>query len=243
MNLSSKNLSFSSGMLYYYYLLSPAEQNAYRTLVAGIQAYSREIPIALKSNDQARIKRVITAVHRDRPELFYIDFRFYRKKPRVPLASIRFDYLYSPAEIQAIERVLADFWHGLKSKVNLAKNIKTKYRIIALEIGKTIKYRAQELCDYSVAGPMRNKCGACESVSKLMVHICRQAGIPAALVVAKCRGNVHSWVKVWVKNKVRFIDIVEIQVCPFFFQLFPCFILIPEWLAKLVGYREISQGG
>lgn len=243
MNLSSQNLSFSSGMVYYYYLLSPAEQNAYRKLVAGIQEYSREIPIALKSNDQERIKRVITAVHRDRPDIFFIDFRYYRKKLRVPLASIRFEYLYSSDQIQEIEKALADFWHALKPKVNLARNIKSKYRILALEIGKTIKYRSQELCDYSVAGPMRNKCGACEAVSKLLVYLCRQAGIPAALVIGKCHGNGHAWVKVCVKNKIRFIDITEIQECPLFFCLFPWLILMPEGVAKLVGYREISQGG
>lgn len=94
------------------------------------------------------------------------------------------------------------------------------------------------LCDYTLVGPMKSKYGACESVSKLLVYLCRQAGIPAVLVTGKCRGNGHAWVKVWAKNRVRYIDITEIQECPLFFRLIPCFILMPEWFAKLAGYRD-----
>lgn len=111
MNLSSQNLSHPG--MFYYHLLSPSEQNAYRRLVAGIREYSGEIPTALKATDEERIKRVIMAIHRDYPEFYFIDFRYYRKKPRAPLASIRFDYLYTSDQIQEIDKALADFWHAL----------------------------------------------------------------------------------------------------------------------------------
>lgn len=183
MHLSSRKISSSE--IRYYDLLSPPEQKAYLKLVAGIRKCSPEIHINLKALDQERIKRVIIAIHQDCPEFYYVDFRHYRKKPRVPLACIRFDYLYTPAEIQNIEKALDDFWFGLKEKVIRTRSIKQKYRMMALKIGEKVKYRAQELCDYSISGPMKNKYGACEGVSKLLIYCCHRAGLPAALVIGE----------------------------------------------------------
>jgi len=225
----------------YYDLLNPSEQRAYLKLVAGIRECSAEITIALKSFDQERIKRVIIAIHQDCPELFYVDFRQYRKKRRVPLARIRFDYLYTAAEIQDIQKALDDLWFGLKEKVICTKGIKQKFRMMALEIGEKVKYRAQELCDYSIAGPLKNKCGACEAVSKLLLCCCHRACIPAVLVIGKYEGSGHAWVKVWINRSARYIDITVIQKCPLFFRFFPWLILIPRGLAYLLGYRELPK--
>ena len=225
----------------YFDRLNPEEQVAYQMLVDGIQQRAPKISITLRPHDLDSIKRTIAAILCDRPELFYVNLWKCRIGKGNSAAIIRFDYLHTVSETQEIQKVLYYSWKALKKKLHAHLADKEKYRIIALDIGSKVTYqKSRKDIYYTVVAPVIHSKGACEGVSKLFLYYCQQEGIPAQIVFGTNDKRPHSWNQVWIRGQIRYIDITAIQLCPFFFRLFPGAILMSERMIRWLGYSLFS---
>lgn len=234
MGLSSKKLS--PGKLYCD-LLTPDEQVAYRLLLEGLRKRSTDIEINLRRDEMDSIKRAIEAIHLDYPDLFYVEYCRCKVRKRDTGSAIKFDYLYTPAQSCQIERMLSDAWAALEKKLSPQMPAKKQYRIIALEIASMVRYlKTGDAADYSVVNPIMRHTGVCEGVSKLFLYYCNRAGLPAWVTVGKYEGVNHSWNRVWLRGKEKYLDLTVLQQCPFLFRLFPGLIMLPGRLFCRLGY-------
>ncbi len=231
---------------FYRSLLNDTQKAVYRKISEELFALRPrvffETPVT-----SADAEAAVRAVHRDHPELFYVNFWSYSKALLPPggmCAGVIFELLLTDRFITA----------GVHKAENSIQNMRQKLRgvpkerlprAIAAEMAKDLRYKESDngnaLMFHSIYGALSDGYSVCEGISKLYLLYCQHMDVPCALVSGKLNGRLHAWNIVESDGRPMYIDVTS-AVCSQFRRLgLPPRLMGPAGL-KLMGYEGDEPG-
>lgn len=178
---------------YYKNQLSPSEQKIYEVLYQGL--LERKSSIGIKICPQAQVKRAFFAVIQDNPMCFavrdYIMFKAplqFQLKPNYKMKAKDYE-----ATTKKVEILVADILKTIQT-TSLFASLMGIHRYILTEL----QYELIGLDGHQILGPLLQKKGVCEGISKLVKLLCDQLNIPCILVEGvvknqKGKREAHNW--------------------------------------------------
>ncbi|MBR0140420.1 MAG: hypothetical protein IJM17_09070 [Firmicutes bacterium] len=227
--------------------LSGPQKAAYRKIAEELFALKTTVlfdaPVSPKDADAA-----VRAVHRDHPELFYVDFWTYRKAVLPGTGrclGVMFDLLLSDMRfitsgVHRAENSIQDMRQRLKNtpKARLS-------RAIALEMAKDIRYKegenANALMYHSIYGALSDGLSVCEGIAKLYLLYCQHMEVPCALVMGKLGGTPHAWNIVESRGRPLYIDVTSLICSAAKGPVLQPVLMNPARL-RLMGYEGDEPG-
>ncbi len=187
--------------------LTPEEQVAYDIVLAGAEAYEREIHYP-RTQDPFR---VLTAVNYDNPQLFYVNWVETMKISAFAGEVIWCPpYLYHEAEARELRAqmdALAESLPGISAEGRVEQIHDWFVRHIQYDReGLSRPVRSPSM--FNAVGPLLHRSAVCEGVSKLACYLMRRKHLEASIVVGRAEdGGLHAWNAVSIRGTVMYLDI------------------------------------
>lgn len=199
---------------FYRSVLTESQKVAYRQITWALlnleQSISLQPPIPANE-----VGTVVQAVHKDHPELFYVNFWSYYKSELRGLnvcVGLRFEYLLEAKAIPACEKTIRRrAMEILASCRDMPEG--NWYRRIATAIASDVRYKHGDsenaFLYHSVAGAVLNHEAVCEGISKFFLFCCQLRGVPCLLVTGRVGDGGHAWNMVETKQGLRHVDVTS----------------------------------
>lgn len=190
--------------------LPPALQTAYRQITAALLRMERSVPLR-PPVPQERVKEVVQAVHKDHPELFYVNFwRFQTTASHRGCIRLNFQFLLEPAAIRACRRTVNQRIGEIRQLCETVPP-ENRYHRIARCIASDVRYQQEHnedaLLFHSITGALLNHRSVCEGIAKLFLLYCQHLQLPCVLIYGTLGGQPHAWNMVETKQGLRHIDV------------------------------------
>lgn len=198
---------------YYRSQLTAEEQEMYKEIVNGLLLHNNTICLRKRDADQDAIVKTVAAIHRDHPELFYVDFwRFQTCRNLHSFGTkVEFNLLLGRSDANAVANTLSQRARDLQAELNPNMTRNQLYCQVARHISSTTTYvdTGSAFWDHTVAGPILRHTAVCEGVSKLFLFLCQRAQLPCAMVTGTSHGEPHAWNMVEIGNMRRYVDVTS----------------------------------
>ena len=185
-------------------------RTAYRQITAALLHMEHHVTLR-PPVPQERVKEVVQAVHKDHPELFYVDFwRFQTTVSRRGCVRLSFRFLLEPATIRACRSTMN---RRIEEVRQLCAAVLPENRChrIARYIASDVRYQQEHnenaLLYHSITGALLNHRSVCEGIAKLFLLYCQHLHLPCVLVYGTLGGQPHAWNLVETKQGPRHIDV------------------------------------
>lgn len=223
---------------YHRSLLSPAEQDSYRKIVAGL--LRNKMCIRIDQTQREVVRRIVNAVSLDHPELYFADFWAYHMtlSPLIKGATLHFQMMEADVEPEEVMHALNAMAASLQRSVKRETSQEGIYLKIAKEIGSTTKYMDTGVPwrDHTVVGPAVFHTGVCEAVAKIYLFLCQRVNVPCAIKTGTLNGTPHAWNMVEVNGSVKYVDVTAVlQTIPLY-TLLPAVFFRSEQSLRSLGY-------
>ncbi len=196
---------------YYRNLLTPEEQELYKAIVNGLLRYETAISFRHCRDEIATVRKVVHAIHRDHPELFYVDFWKFELLRATFLcpSQVRFRMLLDEKQTKAVARTLAARAAALQRVSDPAMDREQRYYMIIKNITNTTVYRdsGSNFWSHTAGGAALGGEAVCEGVAKLFLFLCQQNQLPCAFINGTLHGGRHAWNMVETKDGIRYVDV------------------------------------
>ncbi len=187
----------------------PAElQPVYRQITASLLRYQYEIVLESYVSP-ADAAQAAQAVHRDHPELFYVDFWHYRVSASHATGLCRgliFSPLLPESILPACQNTVANQLTILRSMPDIRS-----YRKLAAYIATDLEYqetgKENALLCHTMLGPLLRHTAVCEGIPKLFLLYCQQLRLPCCVVPGALHGAPHMWNAVETPTGLRHVDV------------------------------------
>ncbi len=225
---------------YYRSLLSPSEQNVYKDIVTGLLRRRDSIYITQEHAQIESVRKIVSAVHLDHPELFYIDFWHYQMTqsliPRGAFLNFRMmlDQEPSNAVMNSLNAKAASVQESVRQKTSQEEI----YFTIAKEIATTTKYvdSNSAFWDHTLAGIILRHCAVCEGIAKLFLFLCQRVHVPCAMITGTANGVPHAWNMIELNGVRKYIDVTAALQTISLYTLVPTAIFKSEQNLRRNGY-------
>lgn len=222
---------------HYRTLLTPDEQEIYKTIVNGLIRYENSIRISQSTS----IQRVVNAIHLDHPELFFVDFWHYQVSQSFlpPGAAVNFQMLLARDTAHSVANTLSLRATALQSGLPLGVPPEQQYYHVARHIASSTAYidSGSGFWDHTCAGPGLKGTAVCEGIAKLFLFFCQRLQLPCAIVTGSLNGTPHAWNMVDLHGRIRYIDVTGMlhiaSRCP----ILPLALFRTESQLHLLGYE------
>lgn len=225
---------------YYWSKLASAERDTYRDIVAGLLQRKAVIHIKQPCNQINIVRKIVTAVHLDHPELFYVDFWHYQiTQTGFPYSlSVRFQMMLDANSSAAVMHTLNAKVRELQKVISKSSCDEEAYFLTAKEITSTTKYvdTNSAFWDHTVAGVLRHS-AVCEGIAKLFLFYCQKVNIPCAIVIGSLNDEPHAWNMVEINGIKKYIDITAVLPIFSLYKVFPKGVLKNEQYLRRTGYN------
>lgn len=197
--------------------LSFEQREMYRQIVSEIQKGKHELIVTYSSNTCPSIDRVLSAIHYDHPEIFWINWWSGTTCVHYPFRhalKISFQKLIDEKTVAACSKALQSKLELLKIQFPQASTITAKYNYVIDVCVEGISYEdtGSALWDHTVIGPLLTHTAVCEGFSKLFLLYCQYLSLPCMLIAGKVNKENHAWNMVVLDEQLKHVDITaEIQ--------------------------------
>ncbi len=199
--------------LLYWSSLNSRQKEIYKKTAEHLFRLKRSVsfpPLPAEDADE-----VVRALHKDHPELFYVDF-WSCFKTVSPLSGncqgLIFSFLLPDSFITAGVHKAEESIQEMRQRMRGVPRAGL-YRAIAKEMAKDITYKAEDsgnaLLYHSIYGAMTSGSSVCEGISKLYLLYCQHMGLPCALVVGTLNGEDHAWNMIESGGRLMYIDVTN----------------------------------
>ena len=178
-----------NGSRYYFTRLNDEQQKIYKTILSGIQGYTKEIKMPIRPINE--ISKIYNYILHDHPMLFYVASSFqqssdlYKKR-----CTVIPEYKYTHGEARAfageIMRCLQAF-DSVKGKSDIEKELYV-HDYCSNNFG--YDYSFNDL-SYSVLGIALNKSAVCEGIAKFVKLTFDYLGLSSLVVSGKAKNPAH----------------------------------------------------
>lgn len=226
---------------HYRTLLTPDEQEMYKTIINGLIRYESSICIPQSVAENERIHRVVKAIHLDHPELFFVDFWRYQLCQRfLPFETrIIFQMLLDCDTANSVAETLSFRVAELQSKLKPGMTLEQRYYHVARNIASSTTYvdSSSGFWDHTCAGPVLKGSGVCEGISKLFLFLCQRLQLPCAIVTGTLHEIPHAWNMVERNSEIKYIDVTGLLNDFLLCSIFPSTIYKNKTQLHLSGYK------
>lgn len=213
---------------YHRSLLTEEEQADYLTIANALIRHSSRVQIKSSAAHKKSIKRIISAVHLDHPELFFVDF-WNSKVISSSLcqgSAILFNMLIDRKTADSITETINNRVSSIREKDSPSLSAKKRYMILMNEIASSTKYKntASAFWDHTVAGPILYHTAVCEAIAKLFLLLCQRLDLPCAVITGTVNDAPHAWNMVELSGRRYYVDVTyHLKVIPIYirYKLFP----------------------
>lgn len=199
--------------LYYgYQTLSEEEKQVYRQLMAGLEAFEKEIRVSPIAKD--RLEAVANMVMTDHPEYFWTEggFRYYEETwPGGGTAGMKVlpDYLMSQeaaAQVKTeIEATAKEWLSGIPSDADTYEKIKYVYETLIHKVD----YNETSPNNQNIQSVFLGKSSVCMGYAKATQYLLNQMGIFCTLVTGTVTNGSeagHAWNLVKIQDAYYYVD-------------------------------------
>ena len=199
--------------LYYgYQTLSEEEKQVYRQLMAGLEAFEKEIRVGPIAKD--RLEAVANMVMTDHPEYFWTEggFRYYEETwPGGGTAGMKVlpDYLMSQeaaAQVKTeIEATAKEWLSGIPSDADTYEKIKYVYETLIHKVD----YNETSPNNQNIQSVFLGKSSVCMGYAKATQYLLNQMGIFCTLVTGTVTNGSeagHAWNLVKIQDAYYYVD-------------------------------------
>jgi hypothetical protein len=211
---------------YHYKSLSEKEKAGYDTLVSEWLKLNREVKMPLF--DSSSIEKIISAIRRDIPELFYVDFRNDFKNfhwiTKTNSVTIKSQFLYTNTAINlyktqlkaTIEQFLLDHPFDNLSKFDrelMVHDYLAEGTIYNREYSDDVE-------NATIVAPLIMKCGICEGYAKAFKLLCDRVGVTSMIIFGESTqiqwdsGGPHAWNMIKIDGKCAHVDVTWDSLYP-----------------------------
>lgn len=223
---------------YHRSLLSPAEQESYRKIVAGL--LRNKMCIRIDQTQREVVRRIVNAVHLDHPELYAVEFWAYHMtlSPLIKGATLHFQLMEADVEPEAVMHALNAMAASLQRSVKRETSQEGIYLKIAKEIGSTTTYKDTGVPwrDHTVVGPAVFHTGVCEAVAKIYLFLCQRVNVPCAIITGTSNGVPHAWNMIELNGVRKYIDVTSVLQTISLYTLVPAALFKSEQALRRSGY-------
>ncbi len=196
---------------YYRTLLSPQEQQSYKTIVNGLLQHKDGIFVAHPNADQGSIQKLVQSVHLDHPELFFVNFWSYQYFQIIPASgfTLRFRMMLDQKTSDSVSNTLLSRSLELQKKLPAELSPEEKYYRTVAEIAANTTYHnsGSVFWEHTAAGPVLGHTAVCEGIAKLFLFFCQHLNLPCAVVTGTLNDVPHAWNMVTLNDSIRFVDV------------------------------------
>ena len=226
---------------HYRALLTPDEQEMYKTIVNGLIRYENSICIPQSVAEHERIHRVVKAVHLDHPELFFVDFWRYQLCQSFLTFGTRIDFqmLLESDIADSVANTLSFRAAELQNKLKPGMSLEQQYYHVVRNIATATTYvdSGSGFWDHTCAGPVLRGSGVCESIAKLYLFFCQRLQLPCAIITGTLNGSPHAWNMVELKSGIRYLDVTGLLNLASRYLLFSFAVFRTEKQLYQLGYK------
>lgn len=226
---------------HYRTLLTPDEQEMYKTIVNGLIRYENSICIPQSVTDNERIHRVVKAIHLDHPELFFVDFwRYQLYQSFLPFGTrIVFRILLERNAANSVANTLSSRAVDLQNKLKHGMALEQQYYHVVRNIAASTTYvdSGSGFWDHTCAGPVLRGSGVCESIAKLFLFFCQRLQLPCAIITGTLNERPHAWNMVELKSGARYLDVTSLLNLASGYSIFPLAMFRTERQLHEIGYK------
>jgi hypothetical protein len=204
---------------YHYKTLSVNERLAYDKLLSSYLKLEKEITLPLLSSSS--VSKILSALRRDIPELFYVDFRndfkqfqWIEKWNKIVLNS---SFLYTNTAIKlykgqlktAIQNFLDN--HPFQNLSKFQKELMVHDYLASGTIYNTED--TDDVENSTIVAPLIMKCGVCEGYAKTFKLLCDRVGITSMIIFGDTvstfsnSSGPHAWNMVKINGKCAHVDV------------------------------------
>lgn len=223
---------------YHRSLLSPAEQESYRKIVAGLLRH--KMCIRIDQTQREEVRRIVNAVSLDHPELYSVDLWAFHMtlSPLKKGATLHFQLMEADVEPEEVMHALNAMAASLQRSVKRETSQEGIYLKIAKEIGSTTKYMDTGItwCDHTVVGPAVFHTGVCEAVAKIYLFLCQRVNVPCAIITGTANGVPHAWNMIELNGVRKYIDVTSVLQTISLYTLVPAALFKSEQALRRSGY-------
>lgn len=177
---------------YYYRMLDGVSQRAYIAFALAVRKRESVAFLPYVNN----LERVVMAVKRDNPQFYYLNWAkiYYYSVFSNGAITVKLNYLYKSEAVAAYDAGIKDIARrmaGDKTVENIYAYIVNNVRYDLKDYGAG-KYRVN---DHNVIGPLFEKTGVCEGISKAVQLIVKLCGGECTVLDGKAahNGGLHEW--------------------------------------------------
>lgn len=225
---------------YYRSLLSPSEQGVYKDIVAGLLSRKESIYIKQAHAQIESIRKIVNAVHLDRPDLFFVDFWHYQLTQSLLPCGVflHFRMMIDKEPLKAVMNSLNAKAVLLQRSARKKSSREEIYFMIAKEIATTTKYvdSNDAFWEHTVAGPALSHRAVCEGIAKMFLFLCQRINVPCAIITGTSNGVPHAWNMVELNGNRRYVDVTAALQTISLYMLVPAVLFKSEQALRRNGY-------
>jgi len=194
---------------YCYDSLEEEQQRIYAEILMILELHGDEILVSAKETGDLSL--AFLCVFQDHPEIYWCDGYHYRRYER-GLGSNVYTfggrYTYTPEECERYETKIDDYvrscLRGLPSRADQYETVRYIYEYVILHTD----YEPGAKDDQNILSVMLYGKSVCQGYAKAVQYLCREAGIPATLVVGRVFGDSegHAWDLVRIDGAYYYLD-------------------------------------
>ena len=226
---------------YYRTLLTPDEQEMYKTIVNSLIRYESSICIPHSVAEHERIHRVVKAIHLDHPELFFVDFWRYQLSQSFLAFGTRIDFrmLLESDIADSVANTLSFRVAELHNMLKPGMSLEQQYYHVVGNIASATTYvdSGSGFWDHTCAGPVLRGSGVCEGIAKLFLFFCQRLQLPCAIITGALNDSSHAWNMVELKSGIRYLDVTGLLNLANSYSLFPFAVFRTERQLHQMGYK------
>ena len=199
---------------YYRKQLSDTAGKVYDHLLSNIHKLAFESGITVSRSFKATpedMYKAYFALRNDRPEYYFLDRQLHLEGYLLGYIKATSPRRFSREQIFRINRLLRREVADILEKT-CHNNVYIREGRIYEEIAKRYKYK-DGLYAHDLSGPVVFKQAVCEGLSKLLVLVLREAGIPAIEVRGLMKGQGHSWAAAYINGHKYYLDVTQDLEC------------------------------
>jgi len=165
-----------------YAFLSEDEKTIYQSIREAMLMCKERAPIPFTCTPES-LQRVLYAVTRDEPMLYYIDVNSYRSARSIMGSWVQWDLRFTEDEITRMDsRICAEL---SRIRIPAGDIYRRELYLHNALIGRRMQYDSVDPGDWQnhcVIGPLLQRHAVCEGFAKLFLLLCRRERIPAMCV-------------------------------------------------------------
>lgn len=204
---ASGSYEFDEIMYPYRAMLDSMQQKVYDQIYENANSLTENVVLCEKLTPDG-VKKVMTSVYNDHPELFWLDTDYsysYTSSKTVVSVTLQFnetknDYMKSKSKFLDAAAVIINKASGFATDLE-----KEKYVYKALQ--NSVEYDENAAMNQSAYSALVNKKSVCAGYSRAFQYIMMQLNIPCYFCSGNANGGLHAWNIVKIDGKYYNVDI------------------------------------